>query len=246
MSASADKERFLQAVDKPVRDVKLPEASAWEDSRVYAGCRAGLMRLFFDRGTHTDGHALELEHFDPDFVHYEPSGWLCLRWALRQLRPGPTDTFVDFGCGKGRVICEAARLPFFTVIGVEVSQPLVSSARANVERDRANFKCQQVEVVNADAAEWPVPDDMTVAYLYHPFAGDTFRRVINNVIRSIERNPRRVQLVYACPVLEDRVADTGYFRLVKRRRGHGRRGRVTNGVVIFEHDPADARLAHPS
>ena len=43
---------------------------------------------------------------------------------------------------------------------------------------------------------------MTVAYLYHPFAGAVFDRVIDNIARSIQRNPRRVRLVYVGPILE--------------------------------------------
>lgn len=245
MSASADKERFLEAISKPVREFNLPSPSRWERSRTYQTCRALLAKRFFERGLDTASHALELEHFDPEFVHYEPSSWLALRWVFRALKPGVDDVLVDFGCGKGRAICEAARHPFARVVGIEISEQLAQTAQTNIDRSRVRLRCQDIECMIADAAQWQVPDDMTIAYLNHPFAGETFRRVIDNIIGSIRRNPRRVRLVYTCPVLEHQIEETGFFRLVKRRRGRGRRGGVVNSVLILETDPVDRRLAHP-
>jgi SAM-dependent methyltransferase/uncharacterized membrane protein YphA (DoxX/SURF4 family) len=235
-----DQERLAHAISKPVSDVDRLSPSRWERSRFYWALHERLTNLLFERGMSTAGTATELEHFEPDLVHYEPSSWLPLRWALRRLRPGPTDVFVDFGCGKGRVLCEAARRPFARVVGVDISQPLVEAAQANVERSRRRFKCQNVELLTADATEWDIPDDMTVGYLYHPFAGAAFNRVIDNVVQSIVRNPRRVRLVYVGPVLEENILDTGYFRLVRKRRGRGRRAKIFNSVSLLEHDPGSA------
>jgi SAM-dependent methyltransferase len=240
--SARDRERLLRAIHKPVQDVKRPDPSRWERSHVYWSLTQRFTRLLFERDLGTAGQTIEVEHLDPDLVPYEPSSWLPLRWALRRLRPGPDDVFVDFGCGKGRVICEAAKRPFARVVGVEISPRLVEAAQANVERNRESFKCQDIELVTANAAEWQVPDNMTIAYLYHPFTGEVFDRVIDNVVQSVVRSPRRFRLVYVGPVLEEEILKTGYFRLVRRRRGRGSQGKIFNSVALFEHDPGRDRF----
>jgi precorrin-6B methylase 2 len=235
-----DREHLMYLLDKPVRDVERPPPTRWERSRYYWMLHERVTQLLFERHLSTRGKELELEHFEPDLTHYEPSSWLALRWGLRRLRAGPEDVLVDFGCGKGRVICEAARRPFARVIGVEISERLLDVARENVERNRGRFRCQNIDLVRMDAIEWEVPDEMTAVYLYHPFVGAVFERVIDNIIESIRRSPRRVRLVYVGPVLERELIATGYFEVVGRRRARGRQTKVFNSVVLFEHDPSAA------
>jgi hypothetical protein len=59
---------------------------------------------------------------------------------------------------------------------------------------------------------------MTVAYFFNPFVGETFSRVIDNIVASLDRHPRRVRLVYVIPSMEDYILGTGRFRLVRSRR----------------------------
>jgi SAM-dependent methyltransferase len=176
--------------------------------------------FFVERRVNTTGRQLEIDHFHPDRVKYEPSGWLFLRRGMRRRDATSGDVFVDFGSGKGRVVYQAARrYPFARVIGVEISERLNEVARANIERNRARLRCSNIEFVSCDAAVYTIPDDMTFAYFYFPFAGETFRTVLGNIVSSIDRNPRRVRLIYACPKLEDVILQTGRFRLVRRSRG---------------------------
>jgi hypothetical protein len=49
-----------------------------------------------------------------------PSPWYILPRALRKVDAFDHDVFVDFGCGTGRVVHQAAKRPLKRVIGVEV------------------------------------------------------------------------------------------------------------------------------
>ena len=129
----------------------------------------------FERGLDIEGKAFEPEHDHPDRVDYGPSPWWTLPQALRYLGVSDRDTFIDFGCGKGRVVHQAARRPFRRVIGVEISPALAEIARANLATRRHRHRCPNVEIVVADAKEFRVPDDLTIAYFGHPFTGETLR-----------------------------------------------------------------------
>ena len=208
--------------------------------RRYWSAKVRILDIIFERGVETAGRALALDHFNSDFVHYSPSAWLWLPRALRRIKVRPSDVFVDFGSGKGRIVLQAARYPFARVLGVEISERINSIARLNIERNRRRFRCRNVELVTADAAAFDIPDDMTIAYFYYPFAGETFRRVINRIVESIDRNPRRVTLIYACPKCESTVLETGRFRLDRMR---GPKDSLLDRVSIYVSDPV-AVAAH--
>ena len=200
--------------------------------------RRRTLNFFFERGLETSGREFELEHFHSEWTHYGPSGWFYLRRALRKRDVGPTDVFVDFGSGKGRVVFQAARYPFARVVGVEVSERLNEVARQNIELNRHRLRCQDVTLVTIDAASFEIPDDMTVAYFFHPFGGATFERVIANIVASLDRRPRTLKLIYACPGDENSIARTNRFRLVRRSRGGlgpvGLVGRLEREISIYE------------
>jgi SAM-dependent methyltransferase len=172
----------------------------------------------FDRGLDTAGTITEPEHDHPDRVRYVPSDWHVLPRALRYLGVSNKDTFIDFGCGKGRVVHQAAKRPFRRVIGVEVSPALAEIARRALAARRRRHRCGSVEIVVSDVADYLVPDDLTIAYFYHPFTDDTFGAVLKGITDSIDRRPRRVRLIYLLPIQGSRILDTGRFRLLTEQR----------------------------
>jgi SAM-dependent methyltransferase len=174
----------------------------------------------------------EPEHH-PEWNAYLPTPWHVLPRALRYLGVTEQDTFVDFGCGKGRVLHQAAKRPFRRVVGIEISPVLADQARAALAAGSHRHRCRDVEIVVADAAEFPVPDDLTIAYFFHPFADETFAAVLQGLIDSIDRNPRAVRLIYVHPAHRDRVLATGRFRLLKEQRSR-LLDTVLSQAAIFE------------
>jgi hypothetical protein len=51
-------------------------------------------------------------------------------------------------------------------------------------------------VISADATQWEVPDDVTIAYFFCPFPPRVFEEVLQQLFASLERRPRPLQLVY--------------------------------------------------
>ena len=174
----------------------------------------------FERGLDIEGNAVEPEQDHPDRLDYAASPWRTLPRALRFLGVSDRDTFIDFGCGKGRVVHQAAKRPFRRVIGVEISPALAEIARANLAARSHQHRCPNVEIVVADAKEFRVPDDLTIAYFWHPFTGETFEAVLRGIVESIDRHPRPVRLIYLGPHGADVLA-TGRFRLLKEQPNEG-------------------------
>jgi hypothetical protein len=180
-------------------------------------------KLIWERGlpTSTDPY-VRLEDVglaSPGRNDYQASRWRWLRRALRGCEITRDDVLVEFGSGMGRVVYVAARrYPFGRVVGVEISQEFNDVALKNLEHERHRLRCQNVEIVTADAVEFVVPDDMTYAYLFNPFKAEIFAAVIENIVASLDRRPRRVTLCYAYPAMEEAVLATGRFTRVRSLR----------------------------
>lgn len=200
--------------------------------------RRSVTRLVYERryGVDTTDTA-DLDEFGLDAdgrLPYAPSNWRVLARVLPRNSISSEDVFVDLGCGKGRVVLQAAmRYPFARVIGVELAPPLAEVARQNVERNRARLTCRDVEIVNADATEYQIPDDVTVAFLYSPFLGPIFAQVAANLTASLDRRPRPLRVLYKNPVEHEALMRTGRFRVAGEFRRPAARlfGRPDPGVT---------------
>jgi hypothetical protein len=106
-------------------------------------------------------------------------------------------TFVDFGSGKSRTVVLASRYGFGKIIGVEFAKELVDCARTNIARFNGEWqKCRDLEIVEADAAEFAVPDTPLVIFFYNPFTRDVFDIVLQNIVTSLAAKKRACTLIY--------------------------------------------------
>lgn len=206
--------------------------------------QVGMKDLYARRRGIDTGGTLYLDQLDVDAdedqIFYHPHQWITLRAALRALRPGPEDVFVDIGCGKGQAVVVASELPFGRVIGVDLAQELCEVARRNMEGEkvRAHQRAREVEIVHADATEWPIPADLTVAFLYCPFLGEHFDRFIDRLVASYDENPRPLRILYSLPWLHNKLLATGRFAVidVRSQRFITRPGWYENAQVIVTYE----------
>lgn len=106
-------------------------------------------------------------------------------------------TFVDVGCGKGRVLLLATEFPFRRIIGVEASETLSKIARSNVERaSKMRDGCDRIEIIHADATKFDIPHDAGLFYFYEPFSLDVSQAVLERIEDSILQYPRSVVLCF--------------------------------------------------
>jgi 16S rRNA G966 N2-methylase RsmD len=150
-----------------------------------------------------------------DRIDYVPSEWLGLRRVFRDIEVREDDVLLDLGAGKGRAVLVAAARPFKRIVGVELSDELSAVARENVRRCLGRLRCRNIEIVTSDVLDYDIPDDVTVVFLYAPFTGTVFSRVVAKVLASVDRNPRRLRMIYSYPTEQTALMFTGRARQVK-------------------------------
>ena len=156
-----------------------------------------------------------LAHANP----YVPSEPDVIRSVFRNLGLDFRNScFVDFGCGKGRVLAEAARYPFKSVIGLDFARELCEASRANLERVRSTRRCGGVQVLHADAAEFDLPRGPCVVYIYNPFRGPVLAAVLERIRKSVVLFPRHVRIVYVTPIFPEFFLQVPGIRVFKSNR----------------------------
>lgn len=85
---------------------------------------------------------------------WESSAAVGNPFSIGPIHPG--ETVIDLGCGAGADVCVTALLvgPRGRVIGVDLTPAMVEKARANA----ALAKLTNIEIIEADIADFPVPD----------------------------------------------------------------------------------------
>jgi len=165
-------------------------------------------------------------------LEYQSHHPTIIRAGLRSLNIRHEDyTFVDFGCGKGRVLLVASEFPFRKIIGLEFAPQLAETARKNLKTYRAkNQKCSAIEAITADATEYELAPEAQVLYFFSPFARNIMDQIVQNIERSLQQSPRDLLVLFS-GVLNMRDSAFGsrpqyerlqrgqYIDIYRRRRG---------------------------
>jgi precorrin-6B methylase 2 len=157
----------------------------------------------------------------PDRRSYQSSPRNMLKLILPESEVGPDDVFLDLGSGVGTVVYEAAQYPFKRVIGVELASQLTRVGQEVMDSQRHRLRCQDIDLVTADATEYEIPGDVSVVYMADPFRGPTFERVIERLVESVNRNPRTVRLIYVIAHEKGKLESMERIRFIRDwRRGY--------------------------
>jgi len=134
------------------------------------------------------------------FAHIMESVDICYQNSL----------FIDLGSGKGRALLMAAEYPFRKIVGVELAPALHRVALRNVATWRSpTQRCREIELLCMDAADFVLPTDEALVYLFQPFPAETMRAVLGNLGRSLAAHPRKVQLAYLNPLHHELLLESG-------------------------------------
>ena len=119
-------------------------------------------------------------------VAYEPSPWSALRQAMRLAAINAQGmSFVDIGCGKGRVVLAAMAYPFKEIVGIDYSPILCDIARENVRSARLlamRVDPQRVVIVCEDVTQWQRWPPRAVFWFDNPFRFEITQQVLGVIV----------------------------------------------------------------
>jgi SAM-dependent methyltransferase len=149
-------------------------------------------------------------------IRYEPTRAAPFSRALRTAGLPAGGTFVDLGCGRGRVLMLAALYGFRKLTGVDYSPALCRTATSNLEILRRSHGLDfEHRMIAGDAAGYDFEPDDAVIFLFNPFDDTVLRAVMSNLTRSIDAHPRRVWIIYHRPVWREAITGGGVFSLTR-------------------------------
>lgn len=139
-----------------------------------------------------------------DSVHYnryEPTPYKLLEELFSKHPLSAEDRLVDFGSGKGRLNFLVHHLFDAASTGVEMDQDLHQKARENLDsyvekrpaaKGRIVFNCTLAE-------QYRIHPQDNKFYFFNPFSSQIFITVLNNILKSVERSPRPIELILFFP-----------------------------------------------
>jgi hypothetical protein len=85
-------------------------------------------------------------------------------------------------------------------VGVEFSPHLCNLAKQNLAAFGRKVPIKsEVEIICADAAEYRIPNDANVFYMFNPFGRTVMESVVANIEASLRSWPREFVLIYNDP-----------------------------------------------
>jgi SAM-dependent methyltransferase len=130
-------------------------------------------------------------------------------------------TFVDFGCGKGRVLLIASEFEFRKIIGLELAPQLAEIALRNVGSYRAaRQKCSYIEVLTADATDYELAAENQVLYFFSPFTLNLMSQILEKIEDSLQRSPRDLLILFSGVMArrDSAFASRARFERLRRER----------------------------
>lgn len=151
--------------------------------------------------------------------NYEVTYYRDLVIMFNQISMEPEDTIVDFGCGLGRVLFYCNSRHYCRTVGVENNSYLYNGLLENASAYQQKFLEQENRMFfyNVDADKYEIGDDDNYFYFFNPFSVDVFKMVLKNIISSVKKNPRDVELIIYYPTFEYQreIRDSNKFILKK-------------------------------
>ncbi|WP_404431150.1 SAM-dependent methyltransferase [Sutcliffiella horikoshii] len=132
------------------------------------------------------------------YHRYEPTPYEALDRLFETYMVDSCDHVVDFGCGKGRLNFYLAHRFGQRVTGIEMNETFYEACLQNMTVYKGKGK-QDIMFENCLAEEYRIPETANIFYFFNPFTVDIFRKVVSNILLSIEQHYRPIEIVLYYP-----------------------------------------------
>ncbi len=113
----------------------------------------------------------------------------------------PSDHVVDFGCGKGRLAFYINYYYNSYVTGIEMNNNYYEICENNKKSYFKSFSKtkEKIKFLNIFAEDYEVLPSDNKFYFFNPFSLQLFIKVLNNILISVEKFPREIDLIFYYP-----------------------------------------------
>lgn len=145
----------------------------------------------------TRGNKSEINH-SIHYHPYEPTPYSALEELFRHYAVHPNDHIVDFGCGKGRLNFYLHYTFQVPVAGIEMNTAFYQDAMKNRESYlmKTHRKSQTIQFHCCLAQNYDIQPEDNRFYFFNPFTVQIFMKVLKNILLSVEKHKREIDLIF--------------------------------------------------
>jgi SAM-dependent methyltransferase len=141
---------------------------------------------------------------------YMPVSYSLIEKTLEQIALSDKKHFLDIGCGKGRALCVAAHYGFNKLTGIDFSEKLCIDAIENTRITKQQLPAISFSIITQDAVVIQIPADTDCIFLFNPFDEVVMKKVLANIINSLETSPRQLKIIYANPLHKNLFTENNF------------------------------------
>lgn len=157
--------------------------------------------------------------------HYQGASYYVLVLLFDEFKKhSDSTTFIDYGCGKGRVLIMAAIKGFKDIVGIDLAKELCDSSNQNINQVKSQFPTTHFHVIQADATTFSGIDHIQTFFFFNPFGRSVMNLVVEQINQSILRNPRDIYIIYVNPLYVDCFIHNNYQVIYELRSKDYREG----------------------
>ncbi|HEY4155841.1 MAG TPA: class I SAM-dependent methyltransferase [Puia sp.] len=174
-------------------------------------------------------NSLKERGIDISHAHiYMPVNYFVLERLMNEIAHyDHNKTFLDLGCGKGRVMIVAAEFGFEEITGIDLSKEFCEEAEAATAAYIRKNERMRFTVINGDALYFEIPGDIGTIFLFNPFDEVILEGVVSNILKSQQLSPRTIRVLYANPQHESVLLDHGFVLIY-----HLKKWNYFEGVIL--------------
>ena len=147
----------------------------------------------------TEGRDATLE--DSHHYPYEPTPYSVLERLAESGYIKKENILIDYGCGKGRLLFYINHFFNSKVTGIEMNKNFYNDCLINKKSYLTKHRniSHNIEFINDFAENYIVDENDNKFYFFNPFSVQIFMKIIDNILESLEKNTRPVEIILYYP-----------------------------------------------
>lgn len=145
----------------------------------------------------------EQQSFHESFHYnrYEATPYSALELLFTKYKVNNSDSIVDYGCGKGRLLFYINHFFNVNVTGIEMDKNFYNNCLSNTNSYLIKHKnsINQINFVNDFAENYNINEKDNKFYFFNPFSIQIFMKIIDNILKSLEKNNRPIEIILYYP-----------------------------------------------